>query len=55
MLPLQNYHVNGIDNLVGSPFKEVHHVRKIASARDSICNEMCQQLNITDYKHIQAL
>lgn len=54
MLPLKNDHVNGIDNLVGSAFKEIH-VRKIASARDSICNEMCQQLNITDYKHIQAL
>ena len=47
MLPLNNDHVNHLDNIIGSHFKELF-VSQIVRARDSMFQEMCQDLNVTD-------
>ena len=53
MLPVQNDHVNGLDDIIGPAFKELY-VRQIIDARDSVFDEMCKELNITNRQHIQA-
>ena len=53
MLPVHNDHVNGIDDIDGSAFKETY-VRQIIDARDNVFGEMCKELNVTNHHHIQA-
>ena len=53
MLPVQNDHVNRLDDIIGPAFKELY-VRQIIDARDSVFDEMCKELNITNRQHIQA-
>ena len=53
MLPVENNHVNGLDDILGTDFKELY-VRQIIAARDSVFGEMCKELNITDHHNIQA-
>ena len=53
MLPVQNDHVDGLDDIIGSAFKEMN-VRQIIAARDSVFDEMCNELNVTNRQHIQA-
>ena len=53
MIPVQNHHVDGIDDFIGQTLKELY-VRQIVAARDSIFSEMCKELNVTNHHHIQA-
>ena len=53
MLPVQNDHVDGLDNIDESAFKELN-VRKIIAARDSVFEEMCKELKVTNHHQIQA-
>ena len=54
MLPLQNKHVDPLDFIVGDDFKDLY-VQQIVQARDSVFNEMCGELNISDFQNIQAV
>jgi hypothetical protein len=53
MLPVQNDHVDGLDNIDESAFKELN-VRQIIAARDSVFEEMCKELKVTNHHQIQA-
>ena len=53
MLPIDNNHTEGLDDVVGEPFKELY-VRQIITARDSIFDEMCAELKIENHHHVQA-
>ncbi len=53
MLPIHNHYVEGLDDMIGLPFKELY-VRQIVAARDSVFSDMCKDLNITNHHGIQA-
>ena len=50
MIPVQNDHVDGLDNIDESAFKELN-VRQIIAARDSVFEEMCK---VAYHHQIQA-
>ena len=43
LLPVQNDHLDGLDDIIGSAFKEMN-VRQIIAASDSVFDEMCNEL-----------
>ena len=53
MLPLDNKHVEFLDENFRDPF-DGKYVEQIYRAKDSICAEMCEALNITDDQHVRA-
>ena len=53
MLPVHNQHVEGLDDVIGQPFKELY-VSQIVAARDSVFSDMCKELNISNKQNIQA-
>ncbi len=53
MIPVQNQHVSRLDDIIGPTFKELY-VRQIVEARDSVFQDMCNDLNVTDHHSIQA-
>ena len=54
MMPLQNKHVEVLDEMFGSDFKELF-VEQIVKARDSIFEEMCQEMNVNDFQNVRAV
>ena len=53
MLPLDNEHVNNLETILhGDPFKDVL-VDQIVKARDSIFNEMCSEMGISDFQNVR--
>ena len=53
MHPLQNKHVDNITYCGNEPFKGMY-VEQVIRGRDSVFDEMCQDLNINDYRDIRA-
>ena len=53
MLPVENDHVDGLEGIGETAFKELN-VRQINAARDSVFADMCKELNVTNGRHIQA-
>ena len=52
MLPVQNKHVDGLDDIPAEVFKELY-VRQIIAARDSVFGDMFDELKISNPHHIQ--
>ena len=53
MLPLDNKHVEFLDENFRDPF-DGKYVEQIYRAKESICAEMREELNITDDQHVRA-
>jgi hypothetical protein len=53
MLPVKNDYLDGLDDADASAFKELN-VRQITAARDSVFDEMCKELKVTNHHQIQA-
>ena len=51
MHPVQNDHVDGLDDIPAETFKEMY-VRQILAARDSVFGDMCKELKISNHHHI---
>ena len=51
MIPVQNHHVDGLDDVIGMHFKELY-VRQIVAVRDSFFSELCTELKISDHYNI---
>ena len=54
MLPLQTKHVDPLDFILEDDFKDLF-VQQIVQGRDSVFNEICGELNISDFQNIQAV
>ena len=52
MLPVDNKHVEGLKDIPVESFKEMY-VRQIVAARESVFNDICGKLNISNHHHIQ--
>ena len=52
MLPVSNDHVDGLEDIPAETFKELY-VRQIVEARNSVFEDMCKELKITNHHHIQ--
>ena len=52
MIPVQNDHVDGLDDIPAETFKELY-VRQIVDARNSVIGDMCKVLKISNTHHIQ--
>ena len=53
MIPVQNHHVEGLDDIMGPAFKELY-VRQIIETRNSVFNELRSELNVSNNHDIQA-
>ena len=53
MMPLDNKHTESLQEYTCGPFKEVF-VEQVTRARDSVFDEICQELNITEYQDVRA-
>lgn len=53
MIPVKNHHVQDLEDIKGPVFKDLY-VQQIVKARDSIFNEMCEELSITNNHDIQS-
>ncbi len=53
MHPLQNKHVDNLTDFESDPFKGMY-VEQVIRGRDSVFDEMCQDLDINDYRDIRA-
>ena len=54
MHPLSNDHVDCLGECDPSSFREMS-VEQVIRAKDSICSEMCEKLNVQNYEDIRAV
>ena len=52
MIPVQNNHVDGLDDIPAETFKELY-VRQIVEASNSVVGDMCNVLKISNPHNIQ--